>query len=134
MKRINAEYDRLFEMLKDVHQTRNGSTYTSWQPSNETADQFKNLIETLINMDGIVVEIIGCFVWLTGNTELYREDLKSLKFQWHNKKQAWYLMPEDYKSQYTKYYDLDEIRAMYDTSGMMIGTGTDNVKRLTLKF
>ena len=133
MKEVNAEYDQLFRILKDVHQTREGETYTSRQESSETPDQFKNLIEVLMKMDGIVIEIIGCFVWLTGNTKPYREYLKALNFQWHSKKLAWYLKPEDYKRQSRREYDLDEIREMYGTSGAMNSTGGDDVKRLTLK-
>ena len=39
-------------------------------------------------MDDIEIEIIGCFVWVTGNTKLYKEKLKELKFQWHSKKNS----------------------------------------------
>ena len=81
MKAINNEYDRLFPMLKDVHHTKDGETYTSKQNSTETADQFKDLINELMKMDSIVIEVIGCFVWLTGNTKPYKEQLKALKFQ-----------------------------------------------------
>lgn len=124
MKAINNEYDRLFPKLKDVHQSRDGQTYTANQTSSETADQFKDLINELMKMDDIVIEIIGCFVWVTGNTKPHREQLKALKFQWHSKKIAWYLKPEDYRKRSRKDYDLDEIRQMYGTSGGMNSNGT----------
>ena len=123
MKALNAEYDKLFEVLKDVHKTKDGETYTARQASTETAEQFKNLIDELMRMDDIIIEIIGCFVWVTGNTKPYKDKLKALKFQWHTKKVAWYLKPEDYRKRSRKDYDLDEIRAMYGTSGAVNSNG-----------
>lgn len=124
MKQVNAEYDVLFPFLKDIHQTKDGETYTARQTTTETPDQFKDLINELMKMDDIVIEVIGCFVWVTGNTKPYKEQLKALKFQWHSKKIAWYLKPEDYRKQSHKTYDLDEIREMYGTSGAMNSNGT----------
>lgn len=88
MKAVNNEYDKLFKILKDVHQTKDGETYTAKQTSTETADQFKDLINELMKMDDIEIEIIGCFVWVTGNTRTYKDKLKELKFQWHSKKNS----------------------------------------------
>ena len=124
MKAVNNEYDTLFARLKDIHKNKDGEKYTARQESTETADQFKTLIDELMKMDNIVIEIIGCFVWVTGNTKIYKDRLKELKFQWHSKKSAWYLKPEDYHRQSRKTYEFDEIRAMYGTTGTMNSRGT----------
>ena len=121
MKAVNNEYDMLFPKLKNVHQTKYGETYTKENP--ETAESFKDLINELMKMDNIEIEIIGCFVWVTGNTKPYKEQLKALKFQWHSKKIAWYLKPEDYRNRSHGDYTLDEIRIMYGTSGKMHSDG-----------
>ena len=78
-------------------------------------------------MDDITLEIIGCFIWVTGNTRPYKDTLKTMRFQWHTKKTAWYLKPEDYKKQSRKDYDLNEIREMYGTSGEVKSKGTEKV-------
>ena len=124
MQAIKNEYDDLFEKLKNVHKTKDGEKYTARQESAETAEQFKDLINELMKMDDIIIEVIGCFVWVTGNTKPYREQLKELRFRWHSKKIAWYLKPEDYKKRSRKDYELDEIRDMYGTSGAMSSNGT----------
>jgi len=123
MKEVNAEYDALFLTLKNVHKNKDGETYTAYQESTETADEFKDLISELMKLENITIEIIGCFVWVTGDTKPHREKLKALKFRWHSKKTAWYLKPEDYKKRSRKDYALDEIRAMYGTSGEMNSNG-----------
>ena len=127
MKKVNAEYDVLFDKLKNVHRTKDGATYTAKQATAETSEQFKLIIDELMRMDGVIIEIIGCFIWVTGNTKPYKEQLKAMKFQWHSKKIAWYLKPEDYKKRSHKTYDLDEIRKMYGTSGEVRSKGTEKL-------
>ena len=131
MKKVNSEYDELFPKLKDIHKTKDGETYTAKQTTDETADHFKGLINELMKMDDIIIEIIGCFVWVTGNTKDYKDKLKDLKFQWHSKKIAWYLKPEDYRKKSRKDYELEEIRNMYGTSGQMNSTGTSKLEEVS---
>lgn len=128
MKAINNEYDELFEILKNVHRNKEGETYTAQQTTDETSEQFKDIISELMKMEDLIIEIIGCFVWLTGNTKIYKDRLKELKFQWHSKKLAWYLKPEDYKKRSHKDYNLDEIREMYGTYGEVHSQGITKLK------
>lgn len=128
MKAINSEYDELFKVLKDIHQTKDGETYTAREATTETADQFKDLINELMKMDAVEIEIIGCFVWVTGNTKQYKDKLKELKFQWHRKKSAWFLKPENYRCKSRRNYDFDEIRQMYGTSGKSQSRGLDKLE------
>ena len=124
MQVINGEYSALFPKLKDIHQTKDGETYTAKNESNETPEQFIDLINELMRMDNIIIEVIGCFVWVSGETKPYKEKLKELKFRWHSKKLCWYLKPDDYRRRSHKDYDMDEIRSMYGTSGEMSSNGT----------
>jgi len=131
MKAVNNEYDELFQMLKNIHRTRNGETYRSGEETSETPGHFKEIISELMRMDDIIIEVIGCFIWVTGNTKVYKDRLKELKFEWQQRKSAWYLKPDDYRIHNHQYYSLDEIRAMYGTGGEINSTGT---KKLTLKL
>ncbi len=111
MQSINAEYDILFEQLKTVHTTATGDTYTA--NTNETPEQFKNIINRLIVLEGIRIEIIGSWVWVTGNTYQHKEVIKSLMFRWSNSKKAWYFHGDNYHKTSKKTFTLDEIRDLY---------------------
>lgn len=111
MQEINAEYDEMFPRLKNIHKTKEGKTYE--KENNEAPNFFKDLIEKLMKMDGIHIEIIGCFVWVSGNTKPYKDTLKEMGFKWHSKKICWYLAPADYKKKGKKQYSMDEVRDMY---------------------
>lgn len=113
MQEINAEYDRLFELLKNTHKNAEGQTYTAQTETTETANDFKEIIEKLIRFNGIHIEICGSWVWVTGCTIEYREELKKMKFRWSKSKVAWYYHREEYRKSTKRTYTLDEIRDLY---------------------
>jgi len=59
MKQVNNEYDQLFITLKDIHTNAQGETYTASTPTDEAPEAFRDIIDALINLDGLVIEIIG---------------------------------------------------------------------------
>lgn len=126
MKQINEEYDRAFAKVKDIHKNAKGETYTKENP--ETANQFKDIIDKLLRMKGVEVEVIGCFIWLSGNTKEHKDAIKELGFKWHSKKKMWYKSPEDYHRRGKKQYSIDEIRDMYGTSGKMHGNVNEMIQ------
>ena len=99
--------------LKNTHKNKEGDTYT--KETTETPEQFKDIINKLFNlkMDGVAIEVVGTFIWLTGNTKPYKDDIKALEFRYSPKKYAWYKAPSDYKKRSRKNYDMDTIRGMY---------------------
>ena len=121
MKAINAEYDIMFNKVKDIHVNAKGETYT--KENTETPSEFKDIIDKLIRMEGLEIEIIGCFIWLSGNTRAHKDNIKALGFKWHSTKKMWYKAPEDYRKKSKKKYSIEEIRDMYGTSGTFTGKG-----------
>lgn len=113
MQEINAEYDKLFEKLKNTHRTAEGKTYTAKTETTEKAGDFKEIINRLINLEGINIEICGTWIWLTGNTYQHKEILKSLNFRFSRSKQAWYYHTDGYRKSNGKIFTLDEIRDLY---------------------
>ena len=113
MQEINAEYDRLFELLKNTHKNAEGQTYTTKTETRETANDFKEIINKLIHLDGINIELCGLWLWITGDTFSHKETLKALNFKWSNSKKAWYYHSDDYKKSSRKIYTLDQIRDLY---------------------
>ncbi len=84
MKILNAEYERLFERVKNIHVNKDGEQYE--KDTEETPEMFHDLIDALMKLADIEIEIIGCFVWVSGETKQHKEKLKELGFRWHSKK------------------------------------------------
>ena len=119
MKAVNAEYDEMFAKVKNIHVNAKGETYT--KESTETAAEFKDIIDKLIKMAGLEIEVIGCFVWVGGNTKEHKDELKVVGFKWHSAKKLWYKSPEGYRRKTRKNMSMDEIRDAFGTSGTMYG-------------
>lgn len=123
MKLINAEYDKAFSEVKDTHKNAKGETYT--KESTETPEEFRDIMDRLMRMGGVEIEIIGCFIWLSGSTKEHKDCIKAMGFRWHKKKMIWYKSPEGYRRRGNKQYSMDEIRDMYGTSGTIYGQGNE---------
>lgn len=74
--------------------------------------KFPEIIEQIIRFD-ITIEVCGNWIWLSGNTIIYREDLKRIGFFFSPKKAMWYWRPKDFKSANNKPKDMEYIRLKY---------------------
>lgn len=114
MKAVNAEYEILFIKLKDVHINANGEKYTARETSSEVPQDFISIINILIRFENVLIEIIGHFIWVSGDTKPYKDILKELSFRWHTQKKNWYLAPDWYvKFNRKRKYSMDDIRNMW---------------------
>ncbi len=112
MQQINAEYSRMFDLLKDKHRNANGEMYTASTPTDEAPEEFIEIISRLIRIPKIVVELCGSWLWVSGNTKPAKDTLKELHFSWSANKSAWYYHHGAYFKRGKK-KTLDEIRIMY---------------------
>lgn len=108
MQAINAEYDALFERVKNVHETASGKTYTKEQAA-DIPDNFREIINAIISFD-CTIELCGSWLWVF-NAYAYRAELKALGFFWCSSKKAWAWTdkPSDNKHRLT----LEEIRRLH---------------------
>jgi len=123
MQEINAEYDRLFKLLKDKHD--NKSTYdessnTSTDSNNMKYDftedaKLREVLQQIIIFDGINIEVCGSWIWAFNSYE-YRKELKNIGFKYASKKKAWYWHSEAFKKKGRKTLSMDEIRNYYGST------------------
>lgn len=125
MQAINNEYDTLFNHLKNVHINSEGEVYTSTQDSAETPEEFREIINRIISINGITIELIGNWIWITGDTFNCKDVLKSLRFRWSRNKKAWYYHNDNYVKVSKKSFNLNDIRNMYGSTTI---EKNDNVK------
>ncbi len=130
MKIVNAEFETLFPGLKNIHKNKDGETYQ--RETTETPEHFRDIINSLLSlkMDSVDIELIGSFLWVSGNTRPYKDQIKALGFKWSQNKTAWYIAPEDYRKRSRKQFDMDEIRIMYGCSKVS-GTAQDRRQLVT---
>lgn len=79
----------------------------------KTAEEYMQIISHLMRMGGVEVELCGSWLWITGNTKPYKQELKEMGARWSRNKTSWYIHHEPYQKYGKKMYSLDEIRRMY---------------------
>ncbi len=77
------------------------------------------------------IEIIGSWLWLTGETKQYKEYLKENGFRFSASKVAWYWHHGEYYKKNGKRFGLDEIRQMWGTRDVKKDGEEDENKRLS---
>lgn len=113
-KAMMQDYNKAFERLKNIHTTAAGETYE--KETDETPEQFAEIIEKLLNMDGVKIEIIGSWIWLTGSTMVYKEQIKSAGFWWSKSKKAWYYNGDKKHSRRRGRYNMEKLREKWGTT------------------
>jgi len=109
MQDINKEY--AFATAKVVK----GANLSDEEAENEilSSEAYRSAIEQIIHLDCITVELVGYWIWVTGNTYAVRQTLKSAGFLFAAKKVAWYFRTAEYKVNKGSGKSLDEIRSKY---------------------
>ena len=113
MKAINNEFDEFIKNFKDNKKDSKKDSKKEYEFKSST---YRNLIEKLIKFDDITIDIVGCFIWITGNTYNIKEELKQLGFKYSRNKKSWYIAPKEYmenRTNYKKRYSMNEIKNKY---------------------
>lgn len=120
MKAINVEYEQLFKILKNRHESKatgtesNTSENVKW--NFEEDEKLREVLQKIINFEDISIEICGSWLWVSGNTYQYRKAFKELGFMWASTKKMWYWKPETYVKKSRKALSMDEIRDYYGST------------------
>ncbi len=116
MKQINIEYQRASEAL-----AANEKFTDSELAFNKL---FQEKINALINIRNITIELIGNWLWITGETKENKELLKSLEFSYAPIKKAWFFKSYSYKKKNGEQSNFDQMRFMFGSK--IINNNTDN--------
>ncbi len=104
MQAINAEYSKI---LKDGFMDFGQSTA-------EIEEAIRDIIEKATVLDGLIIELCGRWIWFTGETFKWKNQLKALGCFFASRKKAWYWRPEDEERKGPhKPLELDQIKEKY---------------------
>ncbi len=127
---INAEYDKLFKLLKDRHESKSADNKESNTKTDFNANMYdwendKALRETLqkiINFNGIEITICGQWLWVSGNTYSYKKELKEIGFKWASQKKMWFWHSENFRKKSRKTLSMEEIQNYYGSTKVKTNT------------
>ena len=120
---MNNEYDLLFKSLKANKKANKAA-------NNNTNDNFKNIIDELIKYNELTIEIIGSWLWVSGNTYPLRDMIKNLGMLWSKGRKKWYYTSDtiDGKNTHYKKKTYDELKQSYGYSKIKSASAKDKDK------
>lgn len=109
---MNDEYEYLQKLILS-----NGSFSTTEQNNeSEISEIYRDIIDSLITIPGILIELVGSWIWISGNTYPVKEEIKAAGFKFHGKKRMWFWHPGEYRKYNNNELGMDEIRERYGTT------------------
>jgi len=134
-KAINVEYERLFKILKDNHSRQNTaegktsdkqSSYDNMKYDFAEDELLREMLQKVIYLSDITIEIIGAWLWISGNTYPHRKELKELGFKFASQKKCWFWHSETFRKKSHRQLSMDDIRNYYGSTEVE----TDGRRRL----
>lgn len=125
MQEINAEYDKLFKILKDKHESKTAdgdkekADFTR-KYDFETDEKLREVLQKIINFSGITIDIVGCFIWLDGNTYPYKDKLKEIGFRWSGQRKKWYWNNGEYRKHGNRKLSYADIQNLYGSTEVKV--------------
>ncbi|MFW6466268.1 molecular chaperone DnaJ [Acinetobacter baumannii] len=119
MQEINSEYEQLLnriinEASKDQYQDSSENGRGFWSSRSEHSEvekKVKQAIDAIINLDGLDIEIIGVWVWVSGDTKQHKDKLKEAGFVWNRVQCKWVFIGK--KSNGRGRLTLDQMRELH---------------------
>ena len=102
--------DELFKILNSVynHILEHGLNFSE---DAEFDLELEKVISKILHYENIIIEVVGSWIWLSGETKNIKEILKELNFKWASKKKMWYY--GEMKGRNPKQKSMDDIKAKY---------------------
>ena len=120
MQQINAEYDKLFKILKDKHttdtSTNNKTDFNNMKYDFEEDEKLREVLQKVIHFSNITIDIVGVFIWIDGNTYPYKNELKEIGFKWSGQRKKWYFHNGEYKKRGNRKLSYTDIQNLYGST------------------
>ena len=73
--------------------------------------ELEKIISLILHFENINIELVGSWIWVSGDTKEIKEKLKEIGFKWASKKKMWYYGEMKAKNPNPK--SMEEIKAKY---------------------
>lgn len=111
IKEINAEYEKAFEALKNADTTNNSRNANRY--SKEVDQAIRDAINRIIHLDNLIIEIVGTWVWVSGNTYSVKKELKEAGYKFSGNRKSWYWHSEEEKKKGASKRSMEELKNYY---------------------
>ena len=110
MQIINDLYEKLSRKLisEDANFTEGRK---EWEM--QTSEELRERLNRIIRLPGIMIELIGSWIWISGNTFSVRDTLKEEGYKFSHPKGSWYWHKGDYFKKSGVLLSMEEMRELW---------------------
>lgn len=109
MQDINIEYKKLLAQFM----AGGGFTQSDIKEELDIEKEYYEVLTKLAKIQGIKIELVGTWIWISGNTYATKDKLKEAGCLWAPKKMLWYYRSPEHKTKRKSNLSIDEIKAKY---------------------
>ncbi len=117
---VTDEYNSAVKYFAKYGPRNEAGTHTEEQTQEQQehtifeSEAYRAALDAVINIEGIIIEVVGSWIWLTGNTYPHRAQIKAAGYLFASAKKAWYFRTEENKTTRSKRgTTLDDIKNKY---------------------
>lgn len=128
MQRLNAEYSRMIE-----HIAKHGEVKADREAAAaEVPEEYAAAVAAAVNLKGVILEMVGSWIWASGNTYANREALKKAGYIYINKRKMWAWRPATAANTGHSKKGMDWIKAKYGSERITEDTRTHRPTRTAI--
>ena len=110
MQLINDQYDKMSKLLISSDESFSEGRKEYEQ---QVSEELRERLNRIIRLPGIMIELIGSWIWITGNTFSVRDTLKEEGYKFSHPKAAWYWHKGDYFKKSGVLLSMEEMRDLW---------------------
>jgi len=122
MKLVNAAYD----FLKNCESWWTGEQARKAQKQTPLTETIQAMIDKIKTIPGLKIEVIGSWLWVSGNTYDHKTILRDLNMKFSANKKAWYYHEDRYRKRGKRKFSMADIRNLHGSEEIK----TENNKSL----
>lgn len=121
MQLVNAAWELLGRVIRAKGEGK--SAWGQWHYNK--ADEAEPLTESIMkvynaikHLPGINIELVGCWLWVSGDTKAVKDSLKNAGFRWNRKRSKWSWHGGTYHKRSKRHANFNHLRAMYGATNL----------------
>ena len=130
MKALNNAYEKALKSCNgQKSQDSTGKSHT-YRYDSDIENEIIEFIYAFLALDtGLSADLIGVWVWITGDTKPHREALKALGCRWNPSRGCWYFRPISCAGSYGRGGSLEELAFKYGCVNVSVKVQSKGKKR-----
>ena len=75
----------------------------------ELTAELERALKKIVTLEGLEIDLVGSWLWVSGNTFSFKDILKEAGFKWASKRKKWYFSEEKAKGKFKG--DFEQLKA-----------------------